>query len=46
MSGLRVDLDTAQSSAAELSDDLTAATSDLGALKNTFLLAQEICSVA
>ncbi|MCH7706440.1 MAG: hypothetical protein IIB33_05270 [Chloroflexi bacterium] len=39
--GLRVDLDTAQSNVAELRDDLTTASSDLGALKNTFLLAQD-----
>lgn len=38
---LRVDLDTAQSSIAELKDDLTTASGDLGALENTFLLGQD-----
>ncbi len=41
LAGLRVDLDTTQSDVVDLTDDLTTASSDLGALKNTFLLSQD-----
>lgn len=41
LAGLRVDLDTAQSDVVDVKDDLTTASSDLGALKNTFLLSQD-----
>lgn len=41
LAGLRVDLDTAQSDVVDMQDDLTTATSDLGALKNTFLLSRD-----
>ena len=40
-SGLRVDLDTARSNVADMREDLTSTSGDLGALKHTFLLSQD-----